>query len=309
MRFLLLCFFLMLLNNTYAQDSTSIQHRNKTTFLKSEKSPAKGRVIAVSTSLGALWSGSMIGLYHVWYKGASSSTFQFYDDSRNWLQMDKVGHVYTAYQMNRLTSDLYRWSGINSKTSTWIGFGVSTGYQTTLEFLDGFSGSWGWSWADVLSNTIGSSLYTGQELLWNEQRIVPKFSYSPTPFARIRPDVLGSTFAESLLKDYNGQTYWFSVSPGSFLSASKIPEWVCISIGYSAHEKLVGSEPTYYDPFSNTTYQEQREFLLSLDLDLSKIPVRKPWLKAILNQLNYLKVPFPALILRDGKLTGRPLYF
>ncbi|GAB5416349.1 MAG: DUF2279 domain-containing protein [Crocinitomicaceae bacterium] len=278
-------------------------------FFTRAKSPHRGRIIGVSSSIGGVWAGSMIALQTVWYSEGSNGTFQFFDDSRNWLQMDKVGHVYTAYQLNRLTGGLYEWSGVNQTTSTWIGFGVSMGYQTTLEVLDGFSGEWGWSWADFASNTIGSTLYTTQELIWKEQRILPKFSYSPTPFAAIRPQVLGSTFSESLLKDYNGQTYWLSFSPGSFFPNSSIPKWACISFGYSAHEKLVGSESTYYDTFSNTTYSEQREFLFSLDIDFSQLPIRRPWLKAIVNQFNYLKIPFPALILRDGSLMAHPLYF
>jgi hypothetical protein len=204
---------------------------------------------------------------------------------------------------------LYQWSGVNQKTSTWIGFGVAMGYQTTLEVLDGFSNEWGWSWADFGSNTLGATIYTVQELLWKEQRILPKFSYSPSPFAKVRPEVLGSSFSESLLKDYNGQTYWLSFSPASFFRDSPIPKWACLSFGYSAHEKLVGSESTYFDPLSNTTFREQREFLFSLDIDFSKLPIRRPWLKAIFKQFNYLKVPFPALVIRDGNLIAKPFYF
>ncbi|MDB3906643.1 YfiM family protein [Crocinitomicaceae bacterium] len=292
-----------------AQDSISISPRREYGFFEKATSPNKNRIIGVSSSVGSVWAGSMIALQTVWYADGSNGSFQFFDDSRNWLQMDKIGHVYTAYQLNGLTSDLYQWSGVNQKTSTWIGFGVSMGYQTTLEVLDGFSGEWGWSWADFASNMVGSSLYTAQELLWKEQRILPKFSYSPSPFAEIRPEVLGSSFTESLLKDYNGQTYWLSFSPARFLKNSKIPKWACFSFGYSAHEKLVGSEPTYLDASTGITYNEQREFLFSLDIDFSQIPIKRPWLKAIVKQLNYLKIPFPTVMLRDGKLVGSPFYF
>jgi len=310
MRNSLICFLLILCASpSLAQDTLNNENSNKTAFFSAAPSPNKGRIVGTSASIGTVWTGSMIGLAYVWYPDGASQSFQFYDDSRNWLQMDKVGHVYTAYQLNRLTSGLYDWCGIDRPKSTWIGFGISMGYQTTLEVLDGFSGTWGWSWADFGSNLIGSALFTTQDLVWKEQRILPKFSYSPTEFAAIRPEVLGSSFMESLLKDYNGQTYWLSFSPGSFFPNSGIPKWACLSFGYSAHEKLVGSEPTYFDAFSNTTYREQREFLFSLDIDFSQIPIKRPWLKAILRQFNYLKIPFPTLILRDGSLIGRPFYF
>lgn len=292
-----------------AQDSVATTLSEDVSFFHRSKTPHRGRIIGVSSSIGSVWAGSMIALQTIWYAEGSNGTFQFFDDSKNWLQMDKVGHVYTSYQINRLTSDLYQWSGVNQKTSTWIGFGVAMGYQTTLEVLDGFSNEYGWSWADVGANTLGATIYTTQELLWKEQRILPKFSYSPTPFAAVRPEVLGSTFSESLLKDYNGQTYWLSFSPAHFFRDSAIPKWACLSFGYSAHEKLVGSESTYLDPISNTTFREQREFLFSLDIDFSQLPIRRPWLKAIFKQFNYLKIPFPALVFRDGNLIARPFYF
>jgi len=309
LRLFTLLFICLFCSTTFSQDDAAVDTNNRYTFFEQASSPNKGRIIGVSSSIGSVWAGSMIALQTVWYAEGSNGTFQFYNDSKNWLQMDKAGHVYTAYQLNRLASNLYQWSGVDQKKSTWIGCGISLGYQTTLEVLDGFSGEWGWSWADFGSNILGSSMYSAQELIWKEQRILPKFSYSPTPFAAIRPEVLGSTFSESLLKDYNGQTYWLSFSPGKFFPNSKIPKWACVSLGYSAHEKLVGSESTYFDSYSNTTYTEQREFLLSLDIDFSALPIKRPWLKTIVKQFNYLKIPFPALLLRNGTLTARPFYF
>lgn len=223
--------------------------------------------------------------------------------------MDKAGHFYTAYQINRLTSDMYKWSGVSTKNSAWIGTGISIGYQTTLEVFDGFSQDWGFSWSDMSANIVGSFAYTTQEIFWQEQRIIPKFSYHPTSFNDIRPSVLGESEIQSLFKDYNGQTYWLSVSIGSFFPNSKIPKWACISLGYSAHNKLVGDQPYYLDLKTGNEYREQREFLLSLDIDFSKIPIKRPWLKAIVNQFNYLKIPFPAILFRNGKVFGEAIYF
>jgi hypothetical protein len=120
---------------------------------------------------------------------------------------------------------------------------------------------------------------------------------------------LGRTFSERLLKDYNGQTYWLSFSPGSFFKNKRIPEWACVSIGYSAHEKLVGSASYFTDPETGQDYFEQREILISLDIDFSKISVKRPWIRTFLQQLNHLKVPFPALLFRNGNVLIKPLYF
>ncbi len=264
----------------------------------------KPRLIGVSSGVAAVWAGSMIGLSQVWYKDIPKSKFHTFDDSKEWMQMDKAGHFYAAYKINHLTSDLFIWSGLNKKTSLWLGTGISLGYQTTFEIFDGYSQQWGFSWSDMTANAVGSFSYLGQQLVWGEERIIPKFSTFPTEFAAVRPEVLGSTFGESFLKDYNGQTYWLSFSPGTFFKNSRVPKWACISVGYSVHEKLVGDADTYFDATSGITYSAKREVKLSLDIDFSKLPIKRPWLKAVVKQFNYLKIPFPTLIYRGDKFVG-----
>ena len=262
------------------------------------------RLIGVTSTVTLAWVGSMTALSQIWYKDIPKSKFHTFDDSKNWLQMDKVGHFYAAYKINHLTSQSFNWSGLDRKKSVWIGTGVSLGYQTTFELFDGVSQEWGFSWSDMGANALGSFSYLSQQLIWEEERIIPKFSSFPTSFAKIRPTILGDTFTESLLKDYNGQTYWLSISPGMFMKHSKIPKWASISIGYSVNAKLVGDESSYLDPITGINYQEQREFLLSLDIDFSQLPIKRPWLKLIVKQFNYLKIPFPALIYRGNQFHG-----
>lgn len=264
----------------------------------------KGRTIGVSTGIATVWAGSMIGLSQVWYKDIPKSKFHSFDDANEWMQMDKAGHFYAAYKINQLTSDLFTWSGVSKKKALWIGTGVGLGYQTTFEIFDGYSQEWGFSWSDMAANTLGSFSYLGQQLLWDEERIIPKFSTYPTEFASVRPSVLGSTFGESFLKDYNGQSYWLSFSPGTFFKNSRIPKWACISVGYSVHEKLVGDQDQYTDPSTGLNYSAKREIKLSLDIDFSKLPIKKPWLKAVVKQFNYLKIPFPTVIYRGGNFVG-----
>jgi uncharacterized protein YfiM (DUF2279 family) len=291
--------FLCLSSPSFSQNS----------FFVESDSISKGRIIGTSVGIGTFWSGTMIGLSQVWYKDVEKAPWHTFDDSRNWLQMDKVGHFYISHKISQFCRDRYVWSGLDNKRSTWIAAGISVGYQTTFEMLDAYSADWGFSWSDVAANTVGTISYTAQSLIWEEERIIPKFSYSPTPYAEIRPEVLGSSFAESIMKDYNGQTYWLSFSPGTFFKESKIPKWACISIGYSAHAKLKGDDDFYTDPSTGIGYQAEREFLLSLDIDFSRLPIKRPWLKAIVKQFNYFKIPFPALRLRGNQLGGSLLYF
>lgn len=289
----------------------SNQSIGQQSFWEDNDSLSNKRVIGITATAGTIWSGTMIGLSQVWYKDVETSKWHTFNDCQNWLQMDKAGHFYTANKIANLTGNMYRWTGASNTQQAWIGFGYSLGYQMTLEMLDAYAVEWGFSWCDAGANLAGSASYLGQQLIWKEQRIIPKFSYSHSPYAGLRPEVLGSNFPERLLKDYNGQTYWLSISLGSFFEDSKIPEWLCFSFGYSADAKIIGDNE-YFEYVTNDQLiqlHSSRQYLFSFDVDFSKLNIKRPWLKTLVNQLNYLKVPFPALQLQNGKLTASGLYF
>ena len=282
-------------------------------FFNTSDSLNKGRTIAVSAGIGAVWAGSMIGLSQIWYQGVEKTGFHTFDDSKNWLQMDKVGHIYTANKIAQLSGDLFQWSGVRNNKAAFIGAGVGFGYQFTLEMLDAYSAKWGFSWSDVGANTIGCGIYLGQQLAWKEQRILMKFSSHPTEYAQYRPEILGTSLAERMLKDYNGQTYWLNASPSRFFKNSSFPKWICFSFGYSVDEKLVGDLENF-EFIGNSTllprsFQSQRQYLFSLDIDFSQLNIKRKWLKTLVSQLNYLKVPFPTVVFMDGNLRGRWMYF
>lgn len=95
----------------------------------------KKRAIIVSSSITTVWAGSMIGLSQLWYKDIPKSKFHFFNDNKEWLQMDKAGHFYAAHKINQLTSDLFKWSGVNDKTSLFIGTGLVLVIKRPLSFL------------------------------------------------------------------------------------------------------------------------------------------------------------------------------
>jgi len=302
--FVVCCLFFYV-NSTNAQET-------KTPFFKHADSLNKGRVIGVSVGLGTVWVGSMAGLSQVWYKNVQKSKFHFFNDSKEWLQMDKMGHGYTSYWLYNRSYGLYRWAGLDRKRSLIIGGAFSLGFQSTLEIFDGFSSKWGFSWADMTANASGIILFGAQELIFKKQIITPKFSYFPSQYAQYRPAVLGSNFAERLLKDYNAQTYWFSINIASMMPEHwRFPKWLNLAVGYSVNEKLVGDDEFYAIQTSagSKTFSSYRQFLLSLDVDLSKIPVKKPWLKALLSTLNTLKIPFPTIGFSTHGTKGYWLYY
>ena len=220
--------------------------------------------------------------------------------------------MYTAWTFGRSVGDLYEWSGLDHKKSSLIGAGYSIGYLTTFEFLDAYNVGWGFSWSDVGFNTLGTMTYWGQEYFWNKQYVHFKFSAHPTELAQYRPEVLGSDFASRMFKDYNGQTYWMSFNPIYwFKKESKVPEWINLSLGYSIEDQLIGDGGTYVitDGTNQQTFTPYRQYYLSFDINFEAIPTDRRWLKLVFRGLNFLKVPFPALELSQGKLGFRPFYF
>ncbi len=92
---------------------------------------------------------AMTGLWQSWYADYPLGKFHFFNDNREWNQMDKMGHWFSGYQEARLGWHLSRWAGWNNKKSAWIGFGLGQLVQTSFEVMDGFSEQWGFSPGDI----------------------------------------------------------------------------------------------------------------------------------------------------------------
>ena len=94
---------------------------------------------------------------------------------------------------------------------------------------------------DLVANTSGSVLLMAQELLWKEQRIQFKFSFLPSVYADLNPDLLGDNTIQQLLKDYNAQTIWLSSNLHGFLPKSNLPKWLNIAVGYGVDGMTSGT--------------------------------------------------------------------
>ena len=270
------------------------------------------------TSLQALGYGaSMIGLNKIWYAGYPKSSFHYYNDAGEWLDMDKVGHAYTAYSLSRLSYRTWEWAGLSHKKAVLLAGFSGLAYQTVIETLDGYSSQWGWSWSDIGSNTIGVGLWMGQELLWKKQRVRLKFSahynkYSDKQLQDRTNQFFGSVFTERLFKDYNAQTYWLSANLHDFNKQLPVPKWLNIAVGYGADNMFGGYGNNWPSPNGDIIRDDikrYQQWYLSLDVDFEKIPTKKKWVKSMFFVLNAIKFPAPTLILSNGKWSSQWLYY
>jgi len=301
-RFCFASFFLIFIQSIFAQNSID-------NFLKPSDSLNKNRTKTVLISETILISGTIIGLNQLWYAHYPRSNFHFINDNKEWSQMDKAGHLFSTYHISRFGSEMMHWSGATKQHQLIYGAGLGFAFLTAVEVLDGFSSQWGASPGDVIANASGTALYVSQELIWKEQRVTPKFSFHTTQFASLRPDVLGHSLNEQILKDYNGQTYWLSANLYSFSKGSKTPKWLNIAIGYGANGMISGNSNKNYLILAPKP-EIFRQFYLSFDADLTKINTKSHFLKTFFSVFNTLKIPAPTIEFRSyGGFKFHAIYF
>jgi hypothetical protein len=272
----------------------------------------KDRLIGVLSAQGALYFGSLAGLYFAWYKDYPQSSFHFFNDNGEWYGMDKAGHATTAYYISMIGYHSYRWSGLSNNKAALYGGVLSMAYLLNIELLDGFSSQWGFSVGDFTANTLGCLLFVGQQIGWKEQRFMMKYSFHRTQYAQYNPDLLGDNLIQNMVKDYNGQTYWLSGNISAFLpKSSKFPKWINVAFGYGA-DGMTGakSNPDTVNNQPVPHFDRYQQFYLTMDVDLTRIPTHSKALKAILTIFSFIKIPFPAVEYNTlGQFKFHPFYF
>lgn len=253
------------------------------------------RTVVITES--AISTIGLTGLNYLWYKKFPHSRFHFFDDSNEWLNMDKAGHATTAYNISSVQYDLMRWSGVKKNKAIWVGGLTAMGFQSIIEIFDGFSQKWGFSATDMLANVLGTTLFMSQQFAFNGQRVQLKFSFHHTVFPDYNPGELGRNKWQRWLKDYNGQTYWLSVNPASFMKTNtSFPKWLNASFGYGAEGMIGGSKnPDAVNGVPVPSFKRYRQFYFSLDADAKRFNNDNTSPKLLLTAPGIFKWPFPAI--------------
>ena len=275
------------------------------------------KLVAAGNIIG--YSGAMVGLYSAWYSNYPQTNFHTFNDNREWLQVDKVGHALSAYAESYGSMEMWRWTGISKNQRILLGGLSGAGYQTVIEILDGYSKGWGWSWGDFGANVFGSGLLAGQELAWDEQRIRLKFSFHkkkyPTGELTARANELfGESTAERFIKDYNAQTYWLTANLKSFMPKSNLPPWLNVAVGYGAEgmfggEENIGKNDNGIVTFYRPDIKRYRQWYLAPDVDFNRIKTNNKVLRFTLGVLNVVKFPTPSLEFSNNKVRWNWLHF
>ncbi|HFA52089.1 MAG TPA: DUF2279 domain-containing protein [Bacteroidetes bacterium] len=322
-----------------ATDSVILQKQlpGKFKFFSIAPAPSfdKKRFWAMAGTGTAAYTGAAVVMWNAWYKDFPLTPFHTFNDMKEWSGMDKAGHLQAAHLETNFAFQGALWTGMDRRKAMWAAAGVGLGVQTTIEIMDGFSEEWGFSVGDIGFNALGVGAFVAQELLWQEQRVMMKVSstrpdYSRAPIFSVdgghqtslyeRADELYGSFpTEVFLKDYNAMTVWASVNLHAFMGERRkqhFPKWLNLAVGYGAGNIYGGFGNEWTDgdgvvfSLDEGAYPRYRQFYLSPDIDLSRIPTKHKWLKVMLGVVNWIKVPAPALELRsDGGFRFHGFYW
>lgn len=260
---------------------------------------------------GSYYATSILILNNTWYKGKDRVPFHFYNDNRGYLQVDKFGHMFGGY--------VYSYAGyhglleLGATRKEALIFGSTLGFvlQFPIEIMDGLHEGYGFSWGDVAANTMGSVLVLGQELAFGGQLVRYKFSYREPEYPPHLKGFYGQTYMTRLLKDYNGHTYWLTLPLNKVVLRQKLPPWISLAFGYGANGMY--GEFENIATFNGTAVPETeryRQFLLSPDIEWSRIKTESKFLKLVFHGMSFIKVPLPALeYTSKGRFKGHWLYY
>lgn len=277
-------------------------------FLRASENFNKERFNVVVISEAGIATLATIGLQYLWYKKFPRSRFHFFNDNNEWLNMDKIGHATSAYNIAAIQYNMMRWSGVNKSSSIWIAGGTALAYMSLIEIFDGFSTKWGFSKGDMLANIAGTAIFAAQQSIWQQQWMQLRFSYHNSIYAKYNPHELGENLPQRIIKDYNGQSYWLSFNISSFLSnKNNFPKMINADIGYGA-QGMTGAviNPSVVDGKTIPSFTRQRKLFFGVTgafVTKNNTPYSS-W-------LNIIKVPSPVVEwnLKSSKIKFRPFYF
>ena len=265
---------------------------------KPELRTRRSAIIFYGTA-GLAGVGGIAGLHQAWYKQEQSGKFHVFNDLHEWRGMDKLGHLTSCWWASQWIYETAGTLGLPEKQRMGSALIMPLLFMSGVEVMDGFSGGYGFSVPDMVANLSGAALFYFQQLYWGRQHFLLKASFHTDPLHRIRPALLGHSWPETWLKNYNGQTLWlsFPLKP-IFQDAGWLPAWMCVSLGYGAGGMLGARDNAWTSgglDYSFIELKRHSRYFLSLDIDLLKLPIRAKAWRMFASTFRWLKLPFPAI--------------
>lgn len=278
--------------NLYLQEKSALESKTQLSKLVPDtgkiSKPPNQKIKPVRLALvgGALSIGfTALHIYYsnTWWK-EKRNYFKFAEDGYYARGVDRISHIYTANLATEVTSAAYEWVGLSPDKSLLYGAITAMAYETYVEINDGFAPNWGFDWIDMGANIFGVIYPVLQRKITPLENVNFKWSFNP----KWLKGKLENT--DDLLDDYTNMTFWLSINPEFLLPKSLTtkkfyPNFLSLALGLSiknaSHSK--GSKNAY------------KEWFISLDYDLRKLPGKSEFLKKLKKILNFYHLPAPAV--------------
>lgn len=294
MNFYLLLIFIIVSSKSIAQvdsllqvDSTKLIHfslTNQNDGLTSHKSKKIDYTKLAIIGSAAFATGVGLHIYqaNAWWKDQRRS-FHFKNDWDYALWIDKLGHFWDGALVQHLFSSAFEWSNIERRKSMWYGAILSSVYMLYIEFEDGFATDWGFSPGDAGANLMGAFYPVLQEYVPFMQNVNLKVSYFPSKYYKNAKQTTGHS--KTVFDDYEGQSFYLSFRVNEFLPQNLEtywPDFLCLALGYSIRN---------WDGFGHA----DKNFYLTFDYDLEKIPLEGGFWNFLKKTLNQIHFPAPGI--------------
>jgi hypothetical protein len=273
--------------NVYGQTQDSLSSRRLTTRQK-----------IVIGGLAVQQVASFYVQYQWWWKN-DYHKFNFEPDGfvNNYsLGVDKLGHFYTSYMYFHSLNEIMKWAKFSQRTRLITSTALPLAWAISIEIGDGFS-SYGYSWDDLISNSLGIGLGALQERFPYMKNFKVKFSYYPSQYF-----VDNHFKGWSLTDDYRSHFYWLAFDVHNLLpkpAKRYWPAFLNIAVGYGVDKNT----PRFGDPTN-------REFGISFDWNLSSIRTRNESVTLVKEIIDYIHFPAPGATKVQGQETNfKPILF
>ncbi len=260
----------------------------------------------VAILFGGIAGFRYIGLSHVeqtWYTGQKAKKIRWRNDwkGQTYLNIDKGGHFMSGLFTASSISNASSWAGFSQKTSAILGTLISWSALFEIEMRDAYQAQWGFSIPDFAANTIGASIPLLYTLYPQSRSIKFKFGYYPSVLYLDRRERSSKyePHINHMIDDYEGMSFWISIPSAKLfpeILKSKIPPWARLALGYSAkglhgsNKKSRGQNKGYPD-----LPDALPEIFIGMDYDTENIPGSHYLWRSFLQQLNWLRIPAPAI--------------
>jgi hypothetical protein len=201
---------------------------------------------AVKWDILALYGGvTLFGLKN-WDWGTSGYHFEnegWFGTDTKYGGMDKLGHAYTGYVLSQYFSQRIAHSIDDPTNAAITGAILGMGFQTYVEFFDGFAGKHGFSYEDLIADGVGAAF---------------SFLRDTVPGLRDKVDfrleyLTASEYHEwGPITDYDGQRYLLALKLSGFEELEDSPlRFVELQAGYFTEGYTDETRDAGVDPTRN----------------------------------------------------------